>query len=578
MKQIINNILNMKPSFRIISNIGNCRLSIVNSVLFLLTVVSVFASCKDDEKYVPGNFKVLGMVDNGFSTGDLSYSGINAGEPVKLKFSEPVDRNTVSSNIELITDEGPLTVNYTYEQNDSVVVLNPVNGLEIIAGYKLNVWHNLYSRSGSKINTGRSYSFTTAIDSTDKFPTIPYEELLTKVQRQTFRYFWDGAHPCGMARERSSSGDIVTTGGTGFGIMAMIVGVERGFITRQQALDRVQRIVSFLTDNCNNYHGAFAHWINGSTGVTIPFSSTDDGADVVETSLLMQGLLTARSYFNGAGAEATLRSGITFLWERVDWKFFAPAGDALYWNWSQNYNWDIGLRVQGWNEALITYVLGASAPDTNHRVSKSMYDNGWAKNGAMRNGKEYYGIKLPLGEDYGGPLFFSHYSFLGLYPQGLKDQYADYWQQNVNHTMINYKYCIDNPKKYVGYSNACWGLTASDGNKSYSAHSPANDVGVIAPTAAISSMPYTPGESKAALEFFYYKLGDYLFKDMGFVDAFNLSARWFDYEYIAIDQGTTIIMIENHRSNLLWHWFMQDADVQRGLSALGFEYKVPELK
>ena len=190
----------------------------------------------------------------------------------------------------------------------------------------------------------------------------------------------------------------------------------------------------------------------------------------------------------------------------------------------------------------------------------------------MRNGKEYYGIKLPLGSDKGGPLFFTHYSFLGLDPRGLSDAYADYWEQNVAHTRINHAYCKANPKKYAGYSDECWGLTASDILNSYTASSPTNDKGTIAPTAALSSMPYTPEESMKALRYFYYVLGDRLFKEYGFRDAFNLSSSWFASSYIAIDQGPIVVMIENYRTGLLWDNFMKNEDVQKGLARLGFTY------
>jgi hypothetical protein len=157
----------------------------------------------------------------------------------------------------------------------------------------------------------------------------------------------------------------------------------------------------------------------------------------------------------------------------------------------------------------------------------------------------------------------------------LTDQYADYWEQNKNHTLINYSYCVANPRGYSGYGPDCWGLTASDGDKGYSAHSPTNDRGVIAPTAALSSMPYTPEESRRALEFFYYKLGDKLWSDYGFYDAFNLSEQWFDNQHIAIDQGPIIIMMENYRSGLLWSLFMADPDIKESMKRIGFSS--PEL-
>jgi hypothetical protein len=364
----------------------------------------------------------------------------------------------------------------------------------------------------------------------------------------------------------------VTTGGTGFGVMAMIVAVERDFITREEALNHIQTIVTFLETRATRYHGAFAHWIHGETGETLPFSTYDDGADLVETSLLFQGLLTARQYFSrSTPEEIALREDITHLWEEVDWTWFQKENEhVLYWHWSPQHGWQMNMKISGWNESLITYVLAASSPT--HPITREVYDQGWARNGNMANNATYYGYQLPVGPDLGGPLFFAHYSFMGINPKGLKDQYADYWEQNRNHTLINYAYCVENPKKYSGYGEHCWGLTASDGGQGYSAHSPANDRGVIAPTAALSSMPYAPEESMKALHFFYYKLGDKLWTDYGFVDAFNLSEGWFDNQHIAIDQGPIILMIENYRSSLLWDLLMSDTEIEAGLTKLGFQF------
>lgn len=404
----------------------------------------------------------------------------------------------------------------------------------------------------------------------DKFPRISDEELLTLVQKQTFKYFYDFGHPVsGMARERNSSGNTVTSGGSGFGIMALITGVHRNFITRAEGLARMQKIVGFLK-TADRFHGAYPHWIDGNTGKVIPFSAKDNGGDLVETSFLMQGLITARQYFSNAdAAETSLRNDITALYNGVEWDWFRKDnGDVLYWHWSPDNNWEVNLPLRGWNEGLITYVLAAAAPT--HSIPKSVYDEGWARNGTMKNGNTYYGVQLPLGPANGGPLFFSHYSFLGINPIGLTDAYANYETQNRAHTLINYNYCVANPKGYTGYGADCWGLTASDIPNGYTANSPTNDRGVITPTAALSSFPYTPDKSMQALHFFYYKLGDKLFKDYGFVDAFSLQEKWFASSTLAIDQGPIIVMIENHRSKLLWNLFMSAPEVKQGLLKLGF--------
>jgi len=357
--------------------------------------------------------------------------------------------------------------------------------------------------------------------------------------------------------------------------MAILVGIERGFISRSQGFERIKKMVDFLNSpQTDKFHGAFPHFLNGSSGKVVPFSTKDNGGDLVETAFLIQGLLTAKQYFNaGSASEKTMCDTIQKLWERVEWTWYQKSNEnKLYWHWSPNYNWDMNMPVAGWNEALIVYVLAASSPT--YAISKPVYTEGWARNGAspMKNGKSFYSIKLPLGEDYGGPLFFSHYSFLGLDPRNLKDTYANYWEQNVNHASINHQYCVVNPKGFVGYSKDVWGLTASDNSSGYNAHSPTNDLGVISPTAAISSIPYTPAQSMDAIRFFYYYLGDKVWGEYGFYDAFDVSKGWYANSFLAIDQGPIICMIENYRSQLLWNLFMSNPEVKIGLDKLGFTY------
>ena len=397
------------------------------------------------------------------------------------------------------------------------------------------------------------------------------EELMDMVQEYTFRYFWDFAHPVsGMARERNST-SIVTTGGSGFGVMAILVGIERGFITREEGVQRMQKIVDFLA-TASRFQGVFPHWMNGATGVAIPFSQYDDGGDLVETAFLMQGLLTARSFFSENDIdEEQLRNDITAIWEAVDWNFYRRGGqeDVLYWHWSPNYDWVMNFPLVGFNEAHIVYVLAAASPT--HSIPASLYHTGWARSNYTNSG-EFWGYPLGVGSYRGGPLFFSHYSYLGFDPRGIKDDYTNYFQRNIYHTLINKAYCVENPKDYVGYSSECWGLTASDDPWGYLAHEPTynRDNGTISPTAALSSMPYTPESSMAALKYFYRILGSDLWGEYGFYDAFNLEEDWFASSYLAIDQGPIICMIENYRTGLLWDMFMQNDEIAPALEAMGF--------
>ncbi len=400
--------------------------------------------------------------------------------------------------------------------------------------------------------------------------------LLDKVEKQTFRYFWDFAHPVsGMARERSNitfgyGNEVVTSGGTGFGVMAIVAAVHRQWITRDTAARFLLRMVNFLL-KANSYHGVFPHWMNGATGKTIPFSRKDDGADLVETSYLFQGLLCARQYFDDDNPiESELRRRIGWLWNEIEWNWFTKNGEkVLYWHWSPNNGWAMNFPVRGFNECLILYVLAASGE--RYPVDAEVYHKGWAQSDFFKNGKTFYSYTLPLGFDYGGPLFFSQYSFLGLDPRGLKDQYADYWEQNRHHTLINRAYCIDNPKKFKGYGENCWGLTASDTYNGYDAHSPTNDHGTITPSAALSAFPYTPEYSMKALKHFYFDMNQRIWGKYGFVDAFNQTKNWYAKSYLAIDQGPVVVMIENYRSGLLWNLFMSCPEIKKGLKKLGFD-------
>ncbi|WP_316791428.1 glucoamylase family protein [Pedobacter frigoris] len=540
--------------------------------LLCYLLLSVISGCKKNSTPASGSADVsLSFTVDGVYNGTLNYA-VSAKPVIKINFTEAINTSTIAAAIKM-ADNSNNAISYTstFQDADKTITITPQNNLPGFSKYTLSVSNSLLSVKGGKLINPINIILNTGMDDTDKFPRISDDELLTLVQQKTFKYFYDFGHPVsGLARERNTSGNTVTSGGSGFGVMALVTGVHRNFISRAEGLARMQKIVDFLKNKATRFHGAYPHWIDGNTGAALPFSTKDNGGDLVETSLLMQGLITARQYFSNAdAAEITLRNDITAIYNGVEWDWYRKDnGNVLYWHWSPQYNWEMNLPIGGWNECLITYVMAASS--TTHTIPKTVYDNGWARNGAIKNGNSYYGVQLPLGSANGGPLFFSHYSFLGINPNGLTDAYANYDTQTRAHTLINYKYCVANPKKYAGYSENCWGLTASDIPNGYTASSPENDRSVIAPTAALSSFPYTPAESMQALKFFYYKLGDKLFKDYGFVDAFSLQEQWFATSTLAIDQGPIIVMIENHRSKLLWNLFMSAPEVKAGMLKLGF--------
>ena len=502
---------------------------------------------------------------------DALNTGIPVNKPMELTFSRPLDISPQDFKTH-VAIEGRNEVDFSVTApSDTTFQLQFSPALQDFTNHQMVIDPGLGAATGRDF-AGLELTFFTGPSETPDFPLVSDTELLNIIQERTFRYFWDFGHPnSGMARERNSSGNTVTSGGSGFGLMAMVVAVERGYISLPEALERWEKVVGFL-ETADRFHGAWSHWINGQTGKVIPFSPLDNGGDLVETAFLMQGLLTVRQYLlQEAPQESALIDRINTLWEGVEWDWYTKGqNETLYWHWSPSNDFQINLKIRGHNETQIIYILAASSPT--HPIAPEIYHSGYARGGGMVNGQSFLGIPLPLGPNYGGPLFFSHYSYLGLDPRNLEDQYANYWTQNVNHSLINYEYCVQNPKRYYGYSNQSWGLTASDSYIGYSAHSPTNDRGVITPTAAISSIPYTPEESLAAIRHFYYDLGDRLWGPYGFYDAFHPTNNWEADSFLAIDQGPIICMIENYRTGLLWDLFMTAPEIQQGLGDLGFSY------
>ncbi|MFY9645774.1 MAG: glucoamylase family protein [Terriglobales bacterium] len=417
------------------------------------------------------------------------------------------------------------------------------------------------------------------------------EELLTMLQKACFHYYWEGAEPrSGMARENIPGDDrIIATGASGFGIMALMVGVDRGFITREQGVQRLHNILDFL-ERAPRFHGAWPHYMDRNTGRNMPvFGMFDDGGDLVETSFLMEGLLAARQYFHGPSqSEQLLYRKISHLWESVEWDWYrdTPTSDFLYWHWSSQWDWEIHHPLIGFNEVMITYLLGMASPT--HPVPASLYYSGWAGQSEVaasyregwsgsldgdhyENGHTYYGVKLDVGVGTGGPLFFTHYSYMGFDPHSLHDRFTkSYFDNNTNLARINLAYSIANPKHFAGYGPNAWGLTASDGPNGYVAHAPDqnDDRGTLTPTGALASFPYTPEASMAAFKHYYRDLGDRMWDIYGPRDAFNETANWFSPIYMGLDQAPIVVMIENYRTGLVWKNFMSNPEIGEMLKKL----------
>lgn len=400
------------------------------------------------------------------------------------------------------------------------------------------------------------------------------DELMDMVQHYSFRYFWEGAHQAtGMALERSNgNGRTAASGATGMGLMAMIVAYERDYEDKEEIKDRILMILDFL-ETCDRHHGAWSHWYNADTKQTQPFSPEDDGGDLVETSFVVEGLIALKHYFTGEDAKSIeIREKSDALWKGVEWDWYRQDGDnVLTWHWSPNGGFEMNMKIRGWMETLVTYIMAAASPD--HGIPLEVYTEGWTRNGSIFNRRRFYGHDIYVSPNWGGPMFWIHYSHLGIDPYGLNDDHISYWDEYVNTSLIHYDYAIENPKNFENYSEHNWGLTASDDPDGYTAHKPwDNDNGTVSPTAALASMPYTPAESMKALKYFYRERGSELFGPYGPYDAFNDSRDWIQEAYIGIDQGPIVVMIENHRTRLLWETVMKDSDVQAGMEKLGFWY------
>ena len=416
-------------------------------------------------------------------------------------------------------------------------------------------------------------------------------QLMDSVQVHALKYFWDHAHPTSkLSRERIHLDNLafdentIAIGGSGFGFLNVVVGIENGHISATEGVAHLNTALDFLW-NADRFHGAWPHWIDGNTGAVIPFSTLDDGGDLVETALLCQALICVREYFkDGNAAEQVVANKADVLWKGVEWSWYTQGEDVLYWHWSPNHDWQMNFQIRGYNEALMTYVLAAASPT--FPISSSVYHEGWARGGDIVSSASQYGLPVILSHNGApgtvGPLFWAHYAYLGLDPHGLSDSYADYWEVVANHTDIVFEHCVQNPNGFAGYGDNCWGLTASytrnpDGSTGYAAHQPNYDTGVITPTAALSSMPYAPGPSMDFLRYLYEDAdGQYLGADAQYVgelgpfDAFSPHYDWTTPRHLAIDQGTIGPMMENHKTHLFWDLFMGAPEIKQGLTQFGF--------
>ncbi len=547
---------------------------------FLLWAIMLLVlSCNPDDNVDPVPLLVKTKTVDGKSPDKGALSGVLLQPVFRVAFSHPLNKSNVAANIILVKNtftgnDTSVATEWSLENNDSVLVVRPATALDYLSCYQLELLANLRSNNGGTLSSEQQIEIQTIVNPADKRSRISDEALLDTIQKATFNYFWTyDSETSGLVPDRNTaSKDYCAIGATGFGIMTIPAAIERGFITRQAGLNRMLKMVDFLKNKVSSYKGVFPHYVNGKTGAVIA-SGNLDGWDVVETSFLMMGLLTARQYFDGSSADETnLREDINSLYQNIDWAYYTKEGqNALFWSWNPTGGW--GIKLAGWNETLISYVLAASSPT--HGINKAAYDQGFAGNGWMKDGTDYYGYVLPLGKagDFGGPLFISQFSFLGINPKGLSDSYADYELQTSRHALINHDYCTRNPLGYSTYSDNCWGLTAgATSDRGYQSMSPVNDLGYVLPSASVASLPYATEASMKAVKYFYYTLGDILWTQYGFADSFSLDTYpyWVSSEVFGYDQLNMFIAIENYRSGLIWNLFTSCPEIKAGMKKMGF--------
>lgn len=412
------------------------------------------------------------------------------------------------------------------------------------------------------------------------------KRFLDSLQRDTFQYFWAlGDNPNGLIPDRHPTPSFASIAATGFGLTAYLVGVERGYISRQQAAERTIKTLRFFDSApqsasekaVTGHRGFFYHFLDMKTGHR--FKQVE--LSTIDTALLLAGMLSSQSYFNqNTAAEKEIRMLVDRIYRRVDWQWMQARKPLVSMGWHPESGF-VKSDWKGYNEAMILYILALASPT--HPVAPEAWTE-WTNTYEWNEFQGYSHVNFD-------PLFGHQYSHIWIDFRSIKDAYMrqkgiDYFENSRRATFANRAYCLANPGKFNGYEADLWGLTACDGPKdtvingrpffSYRARGAAStqvvDDGTIAPTAAGGSMPFTPEESIRALQLMKYRYGKKLYGPYGFKDAFNLSypGHWFDPDYLGIDSGPILLMTENYRTNLIWNLMMRNATIRKGLLRAGF--------
>jgi hypothetical protein len=425
--------------------------------------------------------------------------------------------------------------------------------------------------------------------------TTKQEAFLDNLEHDTFNFFWKTTDPqTGLTPDRFPDSEFSSVAGIGFALTAYVVGVKRGYVTRAQAAERTLTTLNFLLQAPQGsqetgqagYKGFFYHFLDMKDGNRYENSELS----TIDTALLMAGVLTSQSYFvKDKDVERKIRDDAETLYGRVDWTWAYSREHkpliSLGWfpeTGFMSYDWS------GYNEAMILYILALASPK--HPIES----NAWDKWTSTYQWKTFYGYSYVNF----GPLFGHQYSHIWIDFRGIQDKYMrskgiDYFENSRRATYADRAYCMDNPEKWHGYSDMMWGLTASDGPNpgkiprngfhNYWARGSSaeyrRDDGTLAPTAAGGSVAFAPAISVPTLAYLRTELGDKLYGEYGFRDAFNLSypgaskssPGWFAKDYLAIDEGPILLMIENYRTALIWNLMKRNKHIKDGLHIAGFK-------
>jgi hypothetical protein len=417
---------------------------------------------------------------------------------------------------------------------------------------------------------GRESHDSAVISATPRM--LDNENFLDLVQRTAFDYLWYETNPTnGLVKDRSSNPSVSSIAAVGFGLSAVTVGIDRGWISREAGRTRVLTTLEFLWSSpqgpeadATGYKGFYFHFLDMQTGRR----AGDAELSTIDTALLLAGVLHVQQYFDQDDtSEAKIRDLADNLHRRVDWPWMQVRSAKVCHGWTPEtgflpYDWG------GYNEAMILYLLALGSP------TFPINPDAWTAWTSSYTWQTHYGLGFVVFP----PLFGHQYSHVWVDFRGIQDAYMrdkglDYFENSRRATLANRAYAIANPLGWVDYGENVWGLTASDIPASYRARGapPAeSDDGTITPTAAGGSFAFTPHESLAALRHIYDAYRTRIWGPYGFKDAFNPSKNWFAADYLGVDQGPIVLMIENYRTGRVWQVFMRHPAIQHGLARAGF--------